>query len=1347
MRDEKKAPVRTYWTYFQVLPRNEFAFYLTPLPRQNSIFSVGGIEPSLVEGQIEMFPVSHEKYWSLDLADVSLGDTEDNSILYRPNGESRFVEELTPPGLHKTAMLKELLKRIMEGLMRARMQRGSPMGGGGGGGGGFGGGGGGGGGGGFGGGGGGGGGGGFGGGGEGGEEEMGGEGGEGGGGPFGGGEGEGMGGGMGDGRGGGMGDPMGGGMGDPMGGGMGDPMGRGGMGDPMGGGMGDGMGGGMGDPMGGGMGDGEGGSGRVVVIHPFPKRAHGGETGGDGEGSASGEGASASLGDDDAIGRPPGGNAGGGVPGAEDEQGGAPLRKSYPDHSRGRRLEDDFHGALLKGASSMLQVDTSTAHANEEQDPVRRLWPDGEGRLAHELHDWYFGSDGRVAWRHLELENFAEEIMRKFSNRSSKSALSTSSLLEERAILERKFLDAEQFRRAEENLPGSEVDLNHIPRRLDEDSPARVRTVGPETGDLLVLGAVDQKTGTVVQQEDSAVQGAKNANKDPAKALVNSAVEMGGGGLTRGLTAEEEAGTASPPFPPPTRHTAGGMSAEVKQSRRKSGSSPGEKSRDEDDNSESSEEAQTNWAEWESRFNNEVLQNILRNVDVTQPRTASGGAEGGETVTDAVVSARATVAPAAVAGGGEGGGAGVASGGDGGAGGEGGRAGAVEVRTGQVDLDGEGSAGATSAQSHTRTRGPSAQRQTGVPQPSSVGKDSAEKNAKIPRAHAPDVPAIGERGNEHDEPSSPRGSFGDEDFENGFSGMGGTMSHLFGGANSGKTLKKLLGGLVRKVLDRARVIKTGRGGNKESEAGKEKAEETAEQGTSTSAGTTSTARGTGDSGSAARSKTPGSSRSSTRTEVSNKVTAPDHTTDHTEQTTTQQHDDHAPAPPVHSEQVRRRETTTEIGADGSVRETTHKVDPDGREETIIRIRKGPSGAGTLANPDDRPPPQGPVEGVEPGGGAAGAGDSNKGGDGGHRGGDGVGGFEGTSPERNRGKDSEEGWGRGALGGGAGAAGGGSSGPGVGGGGVGARGTTRGVDSELDDEASRVRDEEHSLRPVGAGGRNHEVEVVPDDPHDFGGTRGTGIGSSDFEDSRRTARRPEPKQRRHEDFGGGSLEEALRAADNVLGRVLGASVSVLSPPAASPAASLEEGLGLGGAYKEGEVLGEEAPPPPPRGPASTWRRSRPGGPSFVDEILAAPGSSTPGSDSLKRERRFRYPGERGEDEDHDQIILGSSSGRQGRAANPVSEASVSEEEEEEKNDRNPVVTESDEEESTNSPHHSADPLHSSKHAKDALRHRINDKYRRQERSWDRDRERVDGPGSGSSPLGRGQHSHGDYAVTK
>ncbi|CAD7970063.1 unnamed protein product [Amoebophrya sp. A25] len=52
---------------------NEFSFYLSRAPRQNSIFTMGGIMREAAEGgTLHTFPVVHQRYWALGLDDVTI---------------------------------------------------------------------------------------------------------------------------------------------------------------------------------------------------------------------------------------------------------------------------------------------------------------------------------------------------------------------------------------------------------------------------------------------------------------------------------------------------------------------------------------------------------------------------------------------------------------------------------------------------------------------------------------------------------------------------------------------------------------------------------------------------------------------------------------------------------------------------------------------------------------------------------------------------------------------------------------------------------------------------------------------------------------------------------------------------------------------------------------------------------------------------------------------------------------------------------------------------------------------------------------------------------------------------
>jgi len=54
--------------------KNEFSFYMTKLPDQDSAIFFGGVDERFFEGDIRYFPVTQEHYWSIDLVDFKIGD-------------------------------------------------------------------------------------------------------------------------------------------------------------------------------------------------------------------------------------------------------------------------------------------------------------------------------------------------------------------------------------------------------------------------------------------------------------------------------------------------------------------------------------------------------------------------------------------------------------------------------------------------------------------------------------------------------------------------------------------------------------------------------------------------------------------------------------------------------------------------------------------------------------------------------------------------------------------------------------------------------------------------------------------------------------------------------------------------------------------------------------------------------------------------------------------------------------------------------------------------------------------------------------------------------------------------
>jgi pepsin A len=90
--------------------RNEFSFYFTKLPIQASAVFFGGVDDRFYTGEIKMFPVVQEHYWSLYLEDFLIGNTSYAVIpkeAYRNAGKrvDRLIADTgttyftAPPGL------------------------------------------------------------------------------------------------------------------------------------------------------------------------------------------------------------------------------------------------------------------------------------------------------------------------------------------------------------------------------------------------------------------------------------------------------------------------------------------------------------------------------------------------------------------------------------------------------------------------------------------------------------------------------------------------------------------------------------------------------------------------------------------------------------------------------------------------------------------------------------------------------------------------------------------------------------------------------------------------------------------------------------------------------------------------------------------------------------------------------------------------------------------------------------------------------------------------------------------------------------------------------------------------
>jgi len=96
-----------------VLASNEFAFYFNTDRQKPSVLMWGGVDPDLYHGQIHMFPVVEEFYWSIGLVDFKIGNESmlksfgsapktiiiDSGTTYftAPNKELDWIEERVPP--------------------------------------------------------------------------------------------------------------------------------------------------------------------------------------------------------------------------------------------------------------------------------------------------------------------------------------------------------------------------------------------------------------------------------------------------------------------------------------------------------------------------------------------------------------------------------------------------------------------------------------------------------------------------------------------------------------------------------------------------------------------------------------------------------------------------------------------------------------------------------------------------------------------------------------------------------------------------------------------------------------------------------------------------------------------------------------------------------------------------------------------------------------------------------------------------------------------------------------------------------------------------------------------------
>jgi len=72
--------------------RNEFSFFFTKLPEQASAIFFGGVDKRFFEGEIRMFPVIQEHYWTINLVDFLIGNKSFASYrddMYYTGGERR----------------------------------------------------------------------------------------------------------------------------------------------------------------------------------------------------------------------------------------------------------------------------------------------------------------------------------------------------------------------------------------------------------------------------------------------------------------------------------------------------------------------------------------------------------------------------------------------------------------------------------------------------------------------------------------------------------------------------------------------------------------------------------------------------------------------------------------------------------------------------------------------------------------------------------------------------------------------------------------------------------------------------------------------------------------------------------------------------------------------------------------------------------------------------------------------------------------------------------------------------------------------------------------------------------
>jgi hypothetical protein len=99
----------------RLLEHNEFAFYLNVDSQKPSALLWGGIDQSLYEGPLHMFPVVQAHYWALELVDLRLGK---ESLLANSDG-ARVRRVIVDSGTTYFTAPSELYDRIMDSVPEA----------------------------------------------------------------------------------------------------------------------------------------------------------------------------------------------------------------------------------------------------------------------------------------------------------------------------------------------------------------------------------------------------------------------------------------------------------------------------------------------------------------------------------------------------------------------------------------------------------------------------------------------------------------------------------------------------------------------------------------------------------------------------------------------------------------------------------------------------------------------------------------------------------------------------------------------------------------------------------------------------------------------------------------------------------------------------------------------------------------------------------------------------------------------------------------------------------------------------------------------------------------------------